>query len=277
MPEMPELETIRRTLEPHLKGRRIIQVEVLLSRQIKWPEPDQFVARLVGCTIERLERKGKYLLLVLDNDIHLVFHLRMTGQLCYREKGAADGTHSRIIFNLDGGDRLIYGDVRTFGTLYAMKPEELPKIQGLAELGPEPLSEEFTIDYLRTALAKKKTKIKGFLLDQRKIGGLGNIYVDEALFLSGIHPLRTAGSVTEEELPKLHEAINRVIREGIEDGGTTFRDYRNGDGGKGSHQENLFAYGRDGEPCRVCGTAMEKIRVGGRGTHFCPKCQPFEV
>lgn len=273
MPELPELENIRRTLEPHIKGRQIMQTEILLSRQIKWPEPEMFKARLAGRFIDRLDRRGKYLLLQLDSGVSLVFHLRMTGQLCYREKGAADGTHSRVILHLDGGDRLIYGDTRTLGTIHAMTAEELSNIQGLAEMGPEPLTDEFTVDYLRSVLAKKKTKIKSFLLDQSKVGGLGNIYVDEALFLSGIHPLRKAEDVRDEELPKLHEAINRVIKEGIEDGGTTFRDYRNGNGEKGNHQEHLFAYGRDGEPCRQCGTIMEKIRVGGRGTHFCPVCQ----
>lgn len=275
MPEMPELENIRRTLMPHIKGRQIMQTEILLSRQIKWPDPENFAARLAGRIISDVDRIGKYLLLRLDSGVTVVFHLRMTGQLCYREKGAADGTHSRIILHLDGGDRLIYGDTRTLGTVHAMTEEELPRIQGLAEMGPEPLSEEFTVDYLTKVLQGRKTKIKSFLLDQSNIGGLGNIYVDEALFLSGIHPLRRAEEIRAEEVPALYEAINRVIKEGIEDGGTTFRDYRNGNGEKGSHQDKLFAYGRDGEPCRKCGTIMEKIRVGGRGTHFCPQCQSY--
>lgn len=273
MPEMPELENIRRTLVPHIKGRRIMQTEILLSRQIKWPEPDRFAARLAGRYIDEVDRIGKYLLLRLDSGVSVVFHLRMTGQLCYRPKGAADGTHSRIILHLEGGDRLIYGDTRTLGTVHAMKPDELMNIQGLAEMGPEPLSDAFTVEYLANALKGRKTRIKSFMLDQSKIGGLGNIYVDEALFLSGIHPMRRAEEIKPDEIVKLHENINRVIADGIRDGGTTFRDYRNGDGEKGSHQDHLFAYGRDGEPCRHCGTVMEKIRVGGRGTHFCPQCQ----
>ena len=157
-----------------------------------------------------------------------------------------------------------------------MKPEELPQIKGLAELGPEPLSAEFTLEYLEKILAGKGGRIKSFLLDQSNIAGLGNIYVDEALFLAGIHPMRSPGSITGEEAEKLFASVNKVIADGINDGGTTFRDYRDGNGDKGSHQDNLFAYGRDGEPCRNCGTIIEKIRVGGRGTHYCPVCQVLE-
>ena len=273
MPELPELETIRRNLAPNLEGRLIMSADILLSRQIKWPEPGQFVARITGRTIEKLDRVGKYLLIRLDNGTALIFHLRMTGQLCYRPKGAEEAKRARIIMRLDGGDQLVYADTRTLGTIYAMKEDEIDNIKGLAEMGPEPLSSEFTVDYLKSVLAGKKTRIKSFLLDQSKVGGLGNIYVDEALFLSGIHPMRTAGSIGNDELTLLYANINRVISEGIRDGGTTFRDYRNGNGEKGSHQDNLFAYARDGKPCRVCGTIMEKIRVGGRGTHFCPSCQ----
>lgn len=273
MPEMPELETIRRSLEPHVKGKTIESVELLLSRQIKWPAPEVFVDMATGCRIDSLSRVGKYLLLQLDSGNTLVFHLRMTGQVCYCPPGVEAHSHARIVFYLNDGARLVYADTRTLGTLYAIKPGEIKLIKGLAEMGPEPLSEAFTVEYLASVLSGKRTKIKSFLLDQSKIGGLGNIYVDEALFLSGIHPQRLAQSLNESEIGILHQNINRVIADGIADGGTTFRDYRDGNGGKGSHQEHLFAYGRDGQPCRRCGTVMEKIRVGGRGTHFCPSCQ----
>lgn len=277
MPEMPEIETIRRSLEPHIQGREIRRVEVLLPRQVKWPEPDVFVARITQTHVDRLDRIGKYLLLQLDNGISLIFHLRMTGQLVYVAAGAEDNTHhNRMILHLDDGARLVFSDTRTFGTLYAMAQDELWRIQGMAEMGPEPLSEAFTVEYLTEAAKGKKTRIKSFLLDQSKIGGLGNIYVDEALFLAGVHPMRTAGSLTAEELAKLHDTVNKVIADGIADGGTTFRDYRDGNGGKGSHQEHLYVYGRDGEPCRNCGTLLEKTKVGGRGTRFCPKCQPLD-
>ncbi|MCR5177238.1 MAG: bifunctional DNA-formamidopyrimidine glycosylase/DNA-(apurinic or apyrimidinic site) lyase [Anaerovibrio sp.] len=273
MPEMPELEIIRRSLEPNIKGKRIMNVQLLLKRQIKWPSPEDFIARLAGHVITGLDRRGKYLLLQMDNNVSLVFHLRMTGQACYFPPGVEPVGHVRILFPLDDGGIFAYADTRTLGTIYAMHNDELWRIKGLAELGPEPLSDDFTVAYLRSILAGKKTRIKSFLLNQAYIAGLGNIYVDEALFLSGIHPMRTAGSVTPEEAEKLYININKVISDGINDGGTTFRDYRDGNGEKGSHQQNLFAYGRDGKPCRKCGTIMEKIRVGGRGTHFCPSCQ----
>ncbi len=276
MPEMPEIETIRRSLEPHIKGCSIKSVEVLLPRQIKWPEPEAFVARILQTKVDRLDRVGKYLLLQLDNNVSLIFHLRMTGQLVYVPAEGEDRSHhNRLILHLSDGARLIFSDTRTFGTLYAMEQEELWRIQGMAEMGPEPLSATFTAEYLAQAVAGRKTRIKSFLLDQRKIGGLGNIYVDEALFLAGIHPQRLAGSLKPGEIKKLHETVNKVIADGIADGGTTFRDYRDGNGDRGSHQEHLYVYGRDGEPCRMCGTLLEKTKVGGRGTRFCPKCQPM--
>ncbi len=276
MPEMPEIETIRRSLEPHIKGKKIKKIDLLLERQIQWPTPGEFVFRLLFHTIEELERRGKYLILKMDNNISLIFHLRMTGQVCYCPPNTPMPGHARIIFDLSDGSSLVFADTRTFGTLYAMKPEELPQIKGLAELGPEPLSAEFTLEYLEKILAGKGGRIKSFLLDQSNIAGLGNIYVDEALFLAGIHPMRSPGSITGEEAEKLFASVNKVIADGINDGGTTFRDYRDGNGDKGSHQDNLFAYGRDGEPCRNCGTIIEKIRVGGRGTHYCPVCQVLE-
>lgn len=277
MPEMPEIETIRRSLEPHIQGHQIKSVEVLLPRQIKWPEPEGFVARILQTRIERLDRHGKYLLLQLDNQVSLVFHLRMTGQLVYVPATGQDSSHhTRLIIYLDDGARLIFSDTRTFGTLYAMHQDELWRIHGMAELGPEPLSQEFTVEYLAKAAQNRKTRIKSFLLDQSKVGGLGNIYVDEALFLAGIHPMRRAGDLSLEELTRLHESVNKVIAAGIADGGTTFRDYRDGNGDKGSHQEHLYVYGRDGQSCRICGTPLEKIKVGGRGTRFCPHCQPQE-
>ena len=277
MPEMPEIETIRRSLEPHIVGRRIENVEILLPRQIKWPEPMAFAARILQTDVVCLDRIGKYLILQLSNDVSLVFHLRMTGQLVYVAAGAeAAGQHKRLIIYLDDGARLVFSDTRTFGTMYAMHQDELWRIRGIAEMGPEPLSDAFTEEYLLQAVSGRKTRIKSFLLDQSKVGGLGNIYVDEALFLAGVHPMRLAGTLTAGEVQRLHDAVNKVIADGIADGGTTFRDYRDGNGDRGSHQEHLFVYGRDGQPCRNCGTMLEKIKVGGRGTRFCPLCQKLQ-
>lgn len=273
MPEMPEVEIIRRNLVDRLKDKMIANVEVLLPRLIKWPTVESFASMIIGRTIADFKRKGKYLLLELDNSDIVVIHLRMTGRLCYVGKGVERDAYTKIVFHLNNGDVLTYADTRTLGTLYAIKANELWRISGLANMGPEPLSAEFTIAYLQETLKSNRGKIKSFLLNQKYIGGLGNIYVDECLILSKIHPERVGNSLAVNEIKQLYAAINQVIDAGINDGGTTFRDYRNGNGEKGSHQENLFAYGRTGLPCRFCGSIIEKIEVGGRGTHFCPQCQ----
>ena len=276
MPEMPEVETIRRSLEKKLLGRQIQNADIILPRQVKWPDAVDFAARVTGRRFVRLERSGKYLIFVLDNGNELIFHLRMTGRLLYQSVGAERDAYTRLVFTLDDASVLLYADTRTFGAIYALTVGERWRVRGLSEMGPEPLSDAFTPEYLQNALKDRKTKIKSFLLDQRKIGGLGNIYADEALYLARIHPLRLAGSLDAAEISRLYAAVNDVIRCGIEDGGTTFRDYVDGNGDRGHHQESLQVYHRNGQPCRHCGTLIEKITVGGRGTHFCPHCQPAE-
>ena len=273
MPEMPEVEIIRRYLDKQLTGQRIMGVELLLPRQIKWPEPEGYRAMAIGRTIAGMNRRGKYLLMALDNGSELVFHLRMTGRLVYEPDGVNHDSHARLLFQLDGGGLLVYGDTRTLGTLYALSPGERWRIHGLAEMGPEPLSEDFTPAYIQQTAKGRRTAVKSFLLNQKYIGGIGNIYADEALFLAGIHPLRPVGSLSAAECQRLHQSVNTVIAAGIRDGGTTFRDYKNGEGKQGSHQEQLYVYNRQGQPCRRCGTEIEKMTVGGRGTHLCPQCQ----
>ena len=273
MPEMPEVEIIRRYLDKQVAGKKIMDLDIRLPRMIKWPDTEGFRALVTGRTIRAMNRRGKYLLMELDNGSEVVFHLRMTGRLVYEPTGKTSDSHARVIFHLQGGASLVYGDTRTLGTIHGLKPQELGMLKGLAEMGPEPLSEEFTAEYLYGTSRKRKTAIKSFLLNQKYIGGIGNIYADEALFLAGLHPLRSAQSLSREECGRLWEGVNKVIAAGIEDGGTTFRDYQNGEGGKGSHQEHLYVYSRKGEPCRSCGTPIERITVGGRGTHFCPQCQ----
>ena len=273
MPEMPEVEIIRRYLDKQLTGQRIMGVELLLPRQIKWPEPEGYRAMAIGRTIAGMNRRGKYLLMALDNGSALVFHLRMTGRLVYEPDGVNHDSHARLLFQLDGGGLLVYGDTRTLGTLYALSPGERWRIHGLAEMGPEPLTEDFTPAYIQQTAKGRRTAVKSFLLNQKYIGGIGNIYADEALFLAGIHPLRPVGSLSAAECQRLHQSVNTVIAAGIRDGGTTFRDYKNGEGKQGSHQEQLYVYNRQGQPCRRCGTEIEKMTVGGRGTHLCPQCQ----
>lgn len=274
MPELPEVETIRRSLEKNLSGKIFLQVDIFLARQIKWPDIDDFTSRVVGRTISALERKGKYLIIVLDNGNRLIFHLRMTGRLCYYDSKHSFDIHDRLVFQLSDKGELVYNDVRTFGVIYALQQDELWRLSGMAEMGPEPLSAKFTPAYLQKAAQGKHTKIKSFLLDQRQIAGLGNIYADEALFLAGIYPTKQIGTLSEEEITRLHRAINQVIADGIHDGGTTFRDYRDGNGEKGHHQDKLQVYHKDGEPCPRCGNTLCKIIVAGRSSHFCPVCQP---
>ena len=273
MPEMPEVEIIRRYLDKQLTGQRIMGVELLLPRQIKWPEPEGYRAMAIVRTIAGMNRRGKYLLMALDNGSELVFHLRMTGRLVYEPDGVNHDSHARLLFQLDGGGLLVYGDTRTLGTLYALSPGERWRIHGLAEMGPEPLTEDFTPAYIQQTAKGRRTAVKSFLLNQKYIGGIGNIYADEALFLAGIHPLRPVGSLSAAECQRLHQSVNTVIAAGIRDGGTTFRDYKNGEGKQGSHQEQLYVYNRQGQPCRRCGTEIVKMTVGGRGTHLCPQCQ----
>lgn len=273
MPEMPEVETIRRTLVDKVVGRTIRDIDIALPRLIKWPSAGEFKAIVIGKKITGLKRRGKYLILGLEDKTVIVIHLRMTGRLYYTPSGVQHDKFARIIFNLDNGDIVQYADSRTLGTLYAMPGDELWRISGLAKMGPEPLSEEFTMTYLENGLKKRKGIIKALLLNQQFIGGLGNIYVDECLAIAGIHPARRADSLSESEVDRLFHAINKVIADGIEHGGTTFRDYRDGTGQSGTHQFHLHVYGRKALPCLKCGAIIEKIETAGRGTHFCPNCQ----
>lgn len=273
MPEMPEVEIIRRQLVDKIKGKMIQNIAISLPRLFKWPDVGAVKAYLLHQTILDLERKGKYLLFHLSNGKILVVHLRMTGRLFFQKTAERRDAYTRIVFELDHDEVLIYADTRTLGTLYVVDETELSRISGLATLGPEPLSNEFTLEYLLAVLKKHQGKIKPLLLNQHVVGGLGNIYVDESLALAGIHPERSACSIKADEAKKLYKAINQVIREGIADGGTTFRDYRNGEGKIGHHQERLRVYGQTGRPCPRCGQPIEKTTVAGRGTHYCPHCQ----
>lgn len=275
MPELPEVESIVRGIKNKIEGRTIVSAEMIKGRDdvIKYPSSSEYAEEIKGRMIEKMRRRGKYILLELSGGVLSVIHLRMTGRLIFVPGGRADDKYACVIYRLDDGSCLMYADVRRLGTLHLLCGGDLSMVKGLSSLGPEPLSEDFSADYLARIAKGSRSRIKSFLLDQKHIAGLGNIYVDEALAISRIHPLRLAGSLSLSEIEALHEAVNKVIAAGIEDGGTTFRDYRNGTGGKGAHQEHLYVYSRKGKACRFCGAAIEKITVGGRGTYFCPKCQ----
>ncbi|MCY8068978.1 DNA-formamidopyrimidine glycosylase [Bacillus haynesii] len=273
MPELPEVETVRRTLAGLVRGKTIDAVEVRWTNIIKRPaEPEEFARLLAGQTIQSIGRRGKFLLFHLD-DCVMVSHLRMEGKYGLHQNDEPLDKHVHVIFRFMDGSELRYRDVRKFGTMHLFKPgEELTELP-LRQLGPEPFSSEFTAGYLRERLKKTNRSVKTALLDQRTVVGLGNIYVDEALFRAGIHPETTANKLTKKQTVLLHEEIVQTLKEAVEAGGSTVRSYINSQGEIGMFQLKLFVYGRKDEPCKKCGSPIEKTVVGGRGTHFCIKCQ----
>lgn len=275
VPELPEVETIKKSLLPKLKGRFFTGVELKLPRLLKIPTPDAFMTILKGREILDLSRRGKYLLVHLGGDHRLVFHLRMTGQLLYLPSNTPADKHTHLIFHLDNGYQLFFHDMRTFGLVYLVHARELDSIEGLSSLGPEPLGPQFTPAYLAQALSGRRAAIKSILLNQKVLAGLGNIYVDESLFRAGIHPARGAGSLTKNDIADLYRAICDVLAEGIHYRGTSFRDYVDAEGRTGNFQEHLAVYGRGQQPCKVCGTALERLRLAGRSSVYCPHCQPL--
>ena len=272
MPEMPEVEQVRKTLLPHIKGKTIKNIEIKLARLIKYPSSEEFIAGLTGKTILDVGRRGKYLVLKTGADQKLIVHLRMTGALMAQEAEKPAPPYAKIKFELTDGVTMWFTDIRTFGTLYLVTNDD-EYIEGYETLGPEPLSEGFTADYMRPVVAKSKKPIKTLILEQTFIAGLGNIYADECLALSGILPMRIANTLTDAEIDKLHDAINKVIAQGIANRGTTFRDYKDGEGNKGDNQNHLLVYGRKGQCCKMCGGELLGTKVGGRGTTYCPHCQ----
>ena len=269
MPEMPEVENIVVGIKDFIENKKIVDVEIIKGDVIKSPSSDEYRKLLQDRIIKSLKRRGKYIIMSLDDGRLNIIHLRMTGKLLYKQENEDIDKYSCVIYHLEDKTKLIYADIRRLGTLDLITTDEISRLKGLYTLGAEPLSSEFTIEYLKDCLNKSKTKIKPFLLNQKNVAGLGNIYVDEALVISKIHPERKANSLSDEEIERLHQAINLVISEGIRDGGT----YRNGLGEKGSHQDKLYVYNRKGKECRFCDTLITKIVLNGRGTYFCPNCQ----
>lgn len=272
MPELPEVETVRRQLEPLISGRRIDRFRVLpgAERLLRGRSASEVDAQLSGRTFAAVARRGKYLGLNLDNEQVVVVHLRMTGSLRFRAAGHEEEPFMRAVFDLDSGDQLRFVDVRKFGTIDLVERMQ----EALPELGPEPLSGEFTPEALWHALRGRQQPIKAALLDQRNIAGIGNIYADEALFLSRLNPEAPAGSLRPAERLKLHAAIRRVLEDGVAHGGASFRDYTDVGGEEGEQQYFVRVFRRTDEPCDDCGVAIRRIVVGCRATHFCPKCQP---
>ena len=273
MPELPEVETIRLTLEPQVVGRTFEHVDIHDARLTRPFETAAVAAELEGERVAALDRRGKYLIVRFESGRALLIHLRMTGSLRHVVGGGLeDDPHRRAVVKLDDGSDVAYRDVRRFGTWHLLEPEEVePYLQ--RRLGREPLGRAFTARRLAERLEGRRAPLKAALLDQRTVAGLGNIYVDEALWRAQLHPLRGAGTLDDDELRRLTKAIREALRTGIARQGASLRDYSTPDGRRGRMQDRFRVYGRAGEPCRRCGTPIEKIRAGGRGTWYCPSCQ----
>ncbi|QJC51476.1 DNA-formamidopyrimidine glycosylase [Paenibacillus albicereus] len=275
MPELPEVETVSRTLTLIAAGKTIESVVVTLPRIIQRPqEPEAFAAALAGHTIQKAERRGKFIRIVLDGLV-LVSHLRMEGRYGLYDAGEPVAKHTHVRFRFTDGTELRYQDVRQFGTMHLFEPGEEFARPPLAKLGLEPLGEAFTLEALRGLLGKRTTMIKPLLLNQAYIVGLGNIYVDEALHSAGIHPETTADRLKPDQWRKLHASIRSTLERAVEAGGSSIKSYVNGQGDAGRFQHELLVYGRKNEPCPGCGAPIVKTVVGGRGTHFCVSCQPL--
>ncbi|XID95628.1 DNA-formamidopyrimidine glycosylase [Paenibacillaceae bacterium WGS1546] len=273
MPELPEVETVRRTLNQLIAGKKIEAVTVNLGRILQRPDdPLLFASMLEGRTFLSAERRGKFLRLVLDGLV-LVSHLRMEGRYGLYDKSEPAEKHTHVVFRFTDGTELRYKDVRQFGTMHLYAPGEEWKQPPLNKLGLEPLDETFTPEAFSRALGRRTTKIKPLLLNQEIVVGLGNIYVDEALHAAGIHPETPADEIGPKKRDRLHRAIVDTLAAAVEAGGSSIKSYVNGQGEMGIFQHRLRAYGRTGEPCPACGAEIVKSVVGGRGTHTCPKCQ----
>lgn len=272
MPELPEVEQVRISLLPHIVGKTIEKVRVDLPKMILHPDPDAFARRLQGARFTGVRRRGKYLGLELEGGDWLLVHLRMTGALLALPKDQKEPPYTRMAFFLSGRENLYFTDIRTFGVA-ALVGEDGWRDKGYESLGPEPLEPALTAEYLRARAKGKTTVVKGFILDQSVIAGLGNIYADEALFAAGIRPTRRVNRLTRKEWEALTLGVRAVIHQGLEHHGTTFRNYQDADGKMGDNSRYLQVYHRKGLPCRRCGTLLKQIKVAGRGSVYCPHCQ----
>jgi formamidopyrimidine-DNA glycosylase len=272
MPELPEVETIRRQLAPHVTGRTVVHAQLLDPRWTRPDPPAGVEAALRGASVQRLDRAGKYLVWVLSGDRYLLMHLRMTGTLLFDPP--APPPHTRVLLELDDSRRLVYVDPRRFGTGHLVYGAGARDEYLGARIGVEPLTPDFTARYLREQGRARTAPVKAFVLDQRRIAGVGNIYADEALFRAGIHPLRPAGRLTAGDWERLRDGIEEALKEGIEAKGASIDDFRHIDGARGSFQDRFLVHRRAGQPCPRCGATIRKIVVGGRGSYVCERCQP---
>ena len=275
MPELPEVENTVRDLKPLLVGRRIEGVDVHWPRMLSGMPVEEFTERLLGRQIVNADRRGKHLLFALDDGQTMMVHLRMTGQLRVAPSDETPGAYDHLIFALDNGAELRFQDPRKFGRFLLTRTP----LTTLEKLGPEPLSESFTVVELYNRIANRRVAIKGLLLNQSVVAGLGNIYADEALFRAGIHPQTPGCLLTMADCSRLHSAIRQTLATAIREGGSTLgrsgiANYRRPNGVTGHYQDRHQVYGRTGKPCLVCGAPIQRIKIAQRSTHFCPHCQP---
>lgn len=272
MPELPEVETVRQGLNKLVSGQKIISVALNYNRMIQ-SDLSEFLAYLPGKTILTVSRRGKYLLFELG-DKTLISHLRMEGKYqLFPSEAVPDNHHFHAFFALSNGQTLVYQDVRKFGTMELVDQGKLLAFFGGKKIGPEPIASEFTLAPFQEKLVKSTKKIKPYLLDQTLVAGLGNIYVDEVLWLSKIHPSEIARNLSKKQIADLRQAIISVLDEGVKRGGSTIRSYKNALGMAGTMQDSLKVYAKKDQPCHICGRPIEKYKLAGRGTHFCPHCQ----
>jgi formamidopyrimidine-DNA glycosylase len=276
MPELPEVETVARGLQARLPGAVIRRVDVLWDRTISHPLPaEQFEAQMTGSVVLRVGRRAKSVVLHLDGGRVMTVALRMTGALIVATPGTAPDPHARVVFDLADGRQLRFRDARKFGRIGLYPGRGRRRVADVfARHGPEPLARSFSAARLADRLRRRSARLKTLLLDQSFIAGVGNIYADEALWRARLHPLRRADTLTDAEVRRLHRAIRAALREGLAGGGASYRDYVDPDGEPGLAAERMRVYRRTGERCLRCGHRIERIVVGQRATHFCPRCQP---
>jgi formamidopyrimidine-DNA glycosylase len=275
MPELPEVETVRRRLAPALEGRSFEHVEIGDARLTRPHDPVEVARELEGERVTQVDRRGKYLIVRFESGRALVIHLRMTGSLLHAAEGTLqDDPHRRAVVTLDDGSDVAYRDVRRFGTWLLLEPDEVDTYID-TKVGQEPLDSAYKAKHLAAKLATRRAPIKAALLDQRTVAGVGNIYADEALWRAHVHPLTPALELTDDEVKAVHKGVRASLQAGVRRQGSTLRDYRLPDGSSGTAQDRFKVYGRAGQPCERCGTPIDKIRAAGRGTWYCPTCQVY--
>lgn len=271
MPELPEVETLRRSLEPRLLGRRLGSLEVH-SPSLREPLDRKALEHLVGCRVKALRRRAKYLLIDVEKGHTLVIHLGMSGRFTIVSDAPVE-KHEHLAFHLASGERLRLVDPRRFGLAFALPTTEIEADRHFAHLGVEPLGPEFTGEHLRQQARGRRGPLKNFLMDGRVVVGVGNIYASEALWRARVHPDRSVARVSPKTWERVTEAVRTILGNAIAEGGTTLNDFRDGEGNAGYFQVSLSAYGRDGEPCTRCGREIRRVVHAGRGTFYCPGCQ----